>query len=685
METRKNGQLYIDGQLVDIDDNTKITLNITSNLFRDVSKIQCNVTYTIKLPKTVRNQRILGHSDMVKGGDTYPYRLHSARYLRNGVEIIKNGSAALLSTTDNSFEVSIVWGLFPAFSKLLANGLTLNQLESDAKILYEDSVNIAEWATALSDGYFYAGLDVWVHNDTVDYSWRNSRNIENVDGGRRTSSGRESSGSGSRGGYIGNSRIGTAKVAYLHPSVKVSWLLGLIKSQTGVEFRWTGEAKEFIDTLIIPLIQKKANAMTYEGSFAANLKAQNGAGFVTVNVTTGMNVFKESAGTEGQMLTVLANANMVFDISAEVSFDVTGIYNNYGKAFTHENPYIVMKVQRGGSTTDYLIGDSRGGVLSYDSLVSVGFIIREKLTGYGAVELMAGDKITFELVGAYRNTVLYGGTISTFIADNGDEVPSGGYFPIAANLPEIKVIDFVKFLMAITGTFPVQRYADGVVQLIPLSEIWKNIDQAKDWTRKVIAPNEQNTPMQMTFKMSDYAQHNYYKWKSDEKVKGNYNGDLYIENETLDIEKTIFEFPFAATDGNNVPMYESKNGTAGSGTFVSHSSSGSSESTDNAPSHSACEPRILRMYEDDNGKAQGVFDINMRDVISSKYDDMVRTLQLMKIVKESIRVSDIELLTFDETVPVYLAQYGSYFAVTEIKAEDDGMAEVTMLQLNLAK
>ncbi len=677
METRKNGQLYIDGQLVDIDDNTKITLNIVSNIFRDVSKIQCNVTYTIKLPKTVRNQRIFGHSDMVQGGNGYPYKLHPARYLRNGVEIIRNGSAALLSTTDKSFEVSVVWGLFPAFSKLLANGMTLNQLESDAKIMYEDSNAMTDYATALTEGYFYAGFDVWAKSDEVDYSWRNGRNTLNVDGGRASSStGRLG------GGYISVGRRGTEqKVAYLHPSVRVSWLLDQIKSQTGVEFRWTGDSKTFIDSLIIPLIHKKANALTYEGQFAASMKAQNGAGFITLNVTTGTNIFRETTGTEAQVLTVAANAEVVFDVAAEMSYDVTGIYNNYGKAFTRDVPYIVMKVTRGNDVTEYSIGDSRGGVMNYDSLRAVNFVIRQKMKGYGAVELKAGDKITFELKGGYRNNVLYSGSIATFIADNGDEVPSGGYFPIVENLPEIKVLDLVKFLASITGTFPVQRYSDGVVLFVPMSEIWQNVDKAKDWTRRVIAPSEQNTPMQMTFKMTDYAQHNYYKWKSDDKVKGNYNGDLFIENETLDIEKTIFEFPFAASDGDCVPMYGPK-ATSSGGSFGG-SSSGSASSSDTTVPYSACEPRILRLVEGDNGKAYGEFDINMQDVINEKYADMVRSLQLMKIIKESIRVSDVELLQFDETVPVYLAQYGSYFAITEIKAEDDGMAEVTMLQLNL--
>lgn len=75
----KNERLYIDGELVDIDGGTQITMSIKSNLFRDVSKIVSNSTYTVKLPKTVRNQKILLHVDLVQNTSIYAYRLHKAR------------------------------------------------------------------------------------------------------------------------------------------------------------------------------------------------------------------------------------------------------------------------------------------------------------------------------------------------------------------------------------------------------------------------------------------------------------------------------------------------------------------------------------------------------------------------------------------------------------------------------
>ena len=71
----------------------------------------------------------------------------------------------------------------------------------------------------------------------------------------------------------------------------------------------------------------------------------------------------------------------------------------------------------------------------------------------------------------------------------------------------------------------------------------------------------------------------------------------------------------------------------------------------------------------------------MQKIIDEKYHNISDSLQKAKIITERIRMRDLELINFDETRPIYLAQYGGYFAVLDIKADDSGIAEVTMLQL----
>ena len=72
-------RLYINNELVDLSSETKITLDIKSSLFRDVTKIASNSTYSVRLPKTTRNKMILSHSDSVQTKDNFAHRLHTAK------------------------------------------------------------------------------------------------------------------------------------------------------------------------------------------------------------------------------------------------------------------------------------------------------------------------------------------------------------------------------------------------------------------------------------------------------------------------------------------------------------------------------------------------------------------------------------------------------------------------------
>ena len=77
-------QLYIDGILMDLSEDTNVVLDIKSNLFNDVTKITSNYTYTIQLPRTVHNLSVLNQADRPKSGSKYPYIFHQCRYFRGG-------------------------------------------------------------------------------------------------------------------------------------------------------------------------------------------------------------------------------------------------------------------------------------------------------------------------------------------------------------------------------------------------------------------------------------------------------------------------------------------------------------------------------------------------------------------------------------------------------------------------
>jgi hypothetical protein len=89
----------------------------------------------------------------------------------------------------------------------------------------------------------------------------------------------------------------------------------------------------------------------------------------------------------------------------------------------------------------------------------------------------------------------------------------------------------------------------------------------------------------------------------------------------------------------------------------------------------------LQLYKGTNDRAALKFDLDMDNILKTKYRKLKESLQSAKVIKERVMLSDVDLLNFDERVPVYLAQYGAYFAVTEIKQADTGTADVTMFQI----
>lgn len=686
-------RLYIDNKLVDIDTGTKVTMSIKSNLFRDVSKIASNNTYTVRLPKTVRNQMILGHADLVQSQEGYAYTSHKARYFRNGVEVIKDGKVTVLKVSENSIEISILWGLFGSFSQLLKDGTTLNQLSSDAKILYNKANTPINFEESKTEGYFYANYDVWNNEAVIDYKWSSGCNMLSPRIGNNIET-------ESYGRYKIEKKDGDA-LYNLHPVVKVSWLLEQIKKDKGVDFRFSREAKEYIDTLVIPLISRKSNELTFQGGYEAELLPTKRIGAITQNVIEPNDVLNVHSGDQIEEFRVNADVNIIFDIRGKWAFDLEDVRpigfvggGTFGgkDGVTTDNrcddyafaygAWLKVVVRNGGEEEEYVIGNDKEhfrvtvpqgykGACSYEN------------KGYGKIEIKKDSTVSVEWItqGFLKNARFTGGYMkATMLA--GDDVPVGGYFPIIYNLPKIKVVDFVKFLAAVTGTFPLQMSENKVVNFVPLSTIWENKREAKDWTRRLIAQGAENKPKSIDFNVNEYAQNNLYKWKEDERTKGNYNGNLKVSNDTLDKEKVAFEFPFAATDGNNVPMYgegESKSTELSGGVELGNKKGEITK--DKGPTYKACKDRILRIKADEKGKTMAFFDINMQEIIDTKYRNIVDSLQRVKLITETIKIRELELVNFDETKPIYLAQYGSYFAITEIKADDTGLAEVTMLQL----
>lgn len=692
-------QLYINGILMDMDEGTSVPIDIKSNLFLDVANMTSNNTYTVNLPKTVRNLSILGRVDVPKSGTKTPFIFHPCRYFRSGVEIIGNGRATVLSVKD-SIEIAIYWGIFPAIEQFQSDDTKLSDIQSDLHLLYNRSNTVSSYSDAINSGIFYASYNPYqIEEDSDDWKAKTDTVTDAVS----TRSTFGSSGDGSFGNNSGSYLI--------QPCVSCRWILNQIKSKNGIDFSFAGTAKEYIDTLAIPLITRKADEQTIVGSLDATIADTTKLGLLTFTIIDSVSSIKQEKGQTVTQLDIVTSCELSFDISMMWSWDASRAkpqgsngwidsdgneHNDY--FYTYYGNYIEVKIVSKHEANDndeknwtqyYYVGKAErddDGNITNSTITDaesnkINGRFTHKITGYGKVSLKEGDIVTLTMRNA-KGTLLdlkcWDGTMKASLGDS-DEVPFGGMFPIAKNLPEVNVMDFIKFLACITGTFPKQGTDNGgKVEFVSFNTLFDNRSKAVNWSRKLIAGFSYNTPRAMEFSVGNYCKVNHYKWKEDDTVKGSYDADLVIDNETLDAEQDAWTFPFAASDGDRVPIFAASERT---GVFGNSNVSNRDFITSNDIQYKGCKDRIMRI-QNANGKARLDFDIDLSSIFQEKYSGLVATVSKARVLTEYFNLSDIDIVNFDESIPVYLAQYGAYFAVTELKVSDGGYTEVTMIQLD---
>lgn len=489
----------------------------------------------------------------------------------------------------------------------------------------------------------------------------------------------------------------------VQPSVTVQYILDLIAVQTKVSFGWSEQAKEIIKGLAVPLVTRKAGEQSVVGSLEGRFQNRTRVGDppLQFQLSKVSEAFANSSTTDWySQLEVKIACTMVFDVQMNWTWNASDLkaavylieeigYVSTEYGFKYPPCYIEIKVvsvhtsdqEESEYTKSYIVGvqpDDDGNMWVKNSkrdMVDGRFI--HLIAGRGEIELAEGDIVTFTAKNLRGNRLfdlqLYNGRLTASIKQS-DEVPYGGNFPIGKNLPDIKVTDFLKCICILTSTFPSQRFIGGTLTFADIVNLWEDKAQAVDWTKKLIPSEASNHPRQTDFSVEDYCQHNIYKWKEDDTVYQQHDADMTVDNETLEYTQDVITLPFAATNGNRIPIYEWEdvNVIVGDTTIKKRK----------ATKYKACKDRIVNLTKNDAGYAELAFNIDLQDIFDNKLEKLRKTIANPHQIVERFNLSDLEILNFDETKPVYLAQYGAYFAVLEIKTTNSGYCEVTMIELN---
>jgi len=589
-------ELYIKGERVDLRDD-EITLNFKSNLLGDISKITASNSYTIKLPRTNKNIRLLDFPD-VAGHESYMMRDYfNAEYYRNGVKLF-DAKAVLISCSEDGFDVALTWGMSEKFIQLMNDDKSIQEF-ADMALPWNSSTTYDNGLVngQLSHGYIRhnAGIDVDSNRDKI----------------------------------------------FIHPSVNCMRLLEEIASYYGLTMDW-GSYKQYIELLYLPLISQKASSKYnfFEANITGTLDSDiKYVKFTQINRVDGINI--SNTETYGDVV-------RIYETSLDWELDIL-IYTNKHNTLNvvelafYSNAQYIKSLQ---------ISSNDIGLCAYKGVIPF------DITEY--------SNITIRI--RINNGALLG-IIKSYIKIFSEDVQSvsyNQYYPIGSNLPDISVVDFIKQICWLFGLFAIK--SDTGVSFISVNKIIDNRYKAVDWSKKLVPTGW--TAKETSYTFGDFAQKNYFRYEENENAKSA-DGYMVVQNKTLDHEKDLVKLPYTAGGDNGdmraVPYFKwSEDGTT-------------VELED-------CGDRIMQLVIsfDSQGKEDARLDfsdLKFQNRVSrfglSSYQDLIKS---PFVIKDTFRLTEIDLKNLDYTIPVYIERYAAFFAIISIKSQGD-YSECELLKL----
>lgn len=589
-------ELYIKGESVDLGDS-EITLNFKSNLLGDISKTTASNSYTIKLPRTNKNIRLLDFPD-VAGHESYMMRDYfNAEYYRNGVKLF-DAKAVLISCSEDGFDVALTWGMSEKFIQLMNDDKSIQEF-ADMALPWNSSTTYDNGLVngQLSHGYIRhnAGIDVDSNRDKI----------------------------------------------FIHPSVNCMRLLEEIASYYGLTMDW-GSYKQYIELLYLPLISQKASSKYnfFEANITGTLDSDiKYVKFTQINRVDGINI--SNTETYGDVVRIY-ETSLDWELDILIHTNKHNTLNVVELAF-YSNAQYIKSLQ---------ISSNDIGLCAYKGVIPF------DITEY--------SNITIRI--RINNGALLG-FIKSYIKIFSEDVQSvsyNQYYPIGSNMPDISVVDFIKQICWLFGLFAIK--SDTGVYFISVNKIIDNKDKAVDWSKKLVPTGW--TAKETSYTFGDFAQKNYFRYEENENAKSA-DGYMVVQNKTLDHEKDLVKLPYTAGGDNGdmraVPYFKwSEDGTT-------------VELED-------CGDRIMQLVIsfDSQGKEDARLDfsdLKFQNRVSrfglSSYQDLIKS---PFVIKDTFRLTEIDLKNLDYTIPVYIERYAAFFAIISIKSQGD-YSECELLKL----
>lgn len=599
-------ELYIDGAKVDMGESG-VSLEYRSNILTDISKIVSNFSYTVKLPKTKNNLRLIECAHMPSAVSSFPYLPHVGTLLRDGVQIVDGANVVLMSVSD-TIEIALSWGNATGFSKIIE---------------FEGNLDGLDYGV---DDYIFWRYDISPDEDVpiINYGFRT-----------------------------------TEKHVTYHPVVSAKWILDKIQSQFNVNLLFPSDKLDILQSLKIPLLKKEdaqkhvdANRVTLTLS---GLNKTDGAlryyqlmfyGLVQsyyieyYNDGPFISAFKPNF--KNLQLNYSIDCSLVYVGSAYKNGGYLDIVDaDTGEILDQVNAYEVF--DKGNDNYECHFKKDLS-LDPYDKTIYISTTVSK--SGDDSVRIVSGF-ITLEA------------KVSEVGADIGEY---NKYFTIP-NLPSIKLIDFIKSIAYMLGVFAVPG-ENNDIHFVSFDSVIENKSNAVDWSSRILLNDYGDVARNISYQLNDFTQKNWFRYKEDDDVTGNYDSFIVVENRALVYERDAVSLPFSACDAlgdvASIPLY-------------SYNDDGELEYD------SGVNPRIV-LYDSET-RSCVFYPLRWEELIQQHYASYQEVVRQPKVVKEQVLLSAPELAVLDLLKPVYIRKYGSYFAIVNVKTKENNISEVELLKI----
>lgn len=505
-------ELYINGERVDVISGG-ITFTMKSNLFGEVGKITAGSSQTVKLPRTVKNMRILDLPEVVgRTGKNIRKRL-PAMLLRSGIPIIRDGEAVIVNVTEDSYEIGLTFGVV-SFLSAVKDGGSLNDMEDNGEYLPWDKDSVSLYPAAYIDS-----LGEQAYRDYGYASYQCG--------------------------------IEDTAIINVHPMVSVEWLIKRIEQTynfsmkfgrlTEIEGVMKDLTREEFKNMYIMLSGKK-NSKAAIDAFIGDYQADS-----CFSVNDGGQAFRIALDAVSPNYGTRMWANYV-RFEQPVNYWEASAVVNMEKTYSDATLYLCLN-----------IGTNQSPVYNQSKIISSAKqdeYMSFNLSVVSYIDLQPGDRLSLVLVGSGLSgaKLLAGFQLKCrYRWDDGvepDDVsyPAGSY-PIITNLPGMKITDFIRMVGLLVGKFPiVQPDEPQVLLFVGVDDLRNNKSKAVDWSKKW-----NGEPKDISYTYLE-AQKNTLDYNNDEDVFVSTRGSIIVNDDTLEKEDELAEIPLSGSN-DIIPQY----------------------------------------------------------------------------------------------------------------------------------